>query len=66
MGLRLKPSTGINAMQAPDQSESTMKTVRRPLYGSVWLALFELLGAQWARLGNASIATTGDASPPAR
>lgn len=42
-------------MQAPDRSECEGKSVRRPLYGSVWLALFALLGEEWAKLGNGPI-----------
>ena len=50
-------------MQASDLSECERKTVRRPLYDSVWLALFERLGEEWAKLGNGSIGATEDAPP---
>ena len=53
-------------MQAPDQSECERKPVRKPIYGSVWLALFALLGEEWARLFNGPIGAADDAPPPTR
>ena len=48
-------------MQAPDRSECEENPIRRPLYGSVWLALFALLGEEWAKLGNNPIGAADDA-----
>ena len=53
-------------MQAPDHSECEGKSVRRPLYDSVWLALFALLGEAWGKLGNDPVGAAEDAPPPTR
>jgi hypothetical protein len=47
-------------MRTQDQTDLPQKTARRPLYDSVWLALFELLRHELARLNSGTTLTDDD------
>ena len=47
-------------MRTHDQTCSPEETARRPLYDSVWLALFELLRKELAQLNSTTTLTDDD------
>ena len=51
-------------MSAKVRTKLAIKTVRRPLYDSVWLALFELLREELALRGGATFSRADSLSLP--
>lgn len=47
-------------MRNSDPHHAEKTPPRRPLYGSAWLALFELLRKEWAQFGTPSALSRGD------
>ena len=47
-------------MRTQDQSNPPQKTARRPLYDSVWLALFELLRQELTQFSSGTPLTDDD------
>jgi hypothetical protein len=47
-------------MRTQDQSNPSQKTARRPIYDSIWLALFELLRQEFAQFNSGTTLTDDD------